>query len=76
MLGLFAFGLFGKGKPREVLVPVICIAAAVATFFLRMYSADLFGGYQMGFETLLVNGALTWFGLWASGERHIAQIPE
>ncbi|MEO8067272.1 MAG: sodium:solute symporter [Flavobacteriales bacterium] len=76
LLGLFAFGLFGKGKPREVLVPVICVVAAVLTFFLRKYSADLLGGYQMGFETLLVNGALTWFGLWAFGERHIVPAKE
>ncbi|MFZ1688178.1 MAG: sodium:solute symporter [Flavobacteriales bacterium] len=76
LLGLFAFGLLGNRKPREALVPVICIAAAVATFFLRMYSAELLGGYQMGFETLLVNGALTSLGLWASSDRRVQSAVE
>ena len=76
LLGLFAFGLFGKGKPREVLVPFICIVSAVLTFFLRKHSAQFLGGYQMGFETLLVNGALTYLGLWVFGERHIVPAPE
>nr|MBP6574607.1 sodium:solute symporter [Flavobacteriales bacterium] len=76
LLGLFAFGLFGKGKPREVLVPFICVAAAVITYFLRDNSMFLLGGYQMGFETLLVNGGLTFLGLWAFVDRRIAQPAE
>lgn len=76
LLGLFAFGLFGKGKPKEELVPVITIASAVITFVLRQYSADLFGGYKMGFETLLVNGALTYIGMAAISKRHIVQTSE
>lgn len=64
LLGLFAFGLLWKGHPREPLVPVVCVLAAVLTYFLRACSARLFGGYQMGFETLIVNGLLTMAGLW------------
>ncbi|MBK6775274.1 MAG: sodium:solute symporter [Flavobacteriales bacterium] len=76
LLGLFAFGLFGKGKPREVLVPFICVAAAVITYFLRDNSVFLLGGYQMGFETLLVNGGLTFLGLWAFVDRRIVRAGE
>lgn len=68
LLGLFAFGLFAKGKPVEAWVPAITILSAVVTFFLREYSPELLGGYKMGFETLLVNGALTFAGLWAIGK--------
>ena len=63
LLGLFAFGLISEKKPIEMLVPFICIASAIATFFLRANSQALFFGYQLGFETLIVNGLLTFAGL-------------
>ncbi len=65
LLGLFAFGLISKRKPNELLVPFICIASAIATFFLRANSQAIFFGYQFGFETLILNGLLTFLGLWA-----------
>ncbi|MCC6936715.1 MAG: sodium:solute symporter [Flavobacteriales bacterium] len=63
LLGLFAYGLFFKGKPTERWVPVICIAAPIFTYFIRMYSKELLFGYQMGFEVLLVVAAITMVGL-------------
>lgn len=63
LLGLFSFGILTKRSPREWLVPVVCIFAAAASYGLRMESKTLFGGYQMGFETLIVNGLLTFLGL-------------
>ncbi|MFO0922368.1 MAG: sodium:solute symporter [Pirellulales bacterium] len=64
LLGLFAFGILTKARPREPAVPAICLIAAVGTYFLREYSPALFSGYKMGFETLLVNAGIT-FGLLA-----------
>ncbi|MCC6508640.1 MAG: sodium:solute symporter [Pirellulaceae bacterium] len=64
LLGLFSFGLFSHRKPREALVPLVCIAAAVASFLLRRYSRDLFWDYEIGFETLPINGLITYIGLW------------
>ncbi len=64
LLGLFSFGIMTKRMTREPLVPVVCLAAALASYLLRTFSTDLFGGYQMGFETLLLNGMLTFLGLW------------
>lgn len=63
LLGLFAFGIFTKRMLREPLVPLVCIAAAVATFWIRAHSKELLFGYQMGFETLILNGLLTFLGL-------------
>lgn len=63
LLGLFAYGLFFKGKPMEHWVPVVCIAAPIATYFIRLFSKELFFGYQMGFEVLLVVAGLTMVGL-------------
>lgn len=63
LLGLFAFGLLTRRRVAEPLVPLVCLAAAVASYFLQAYSEKLLGGYQMRFETLLVNALLTFVGL-------------
>ncbi|HMC96073.1 MAG TPA: sodium:solute symporter [Flavobacteriales bacterium] len=63
LLGLFAYGLFFKGRPRERWVPLVCIAAPIITYLLRLYSKEIFFGYQMGFEVLLVVAAITMLGL-------------
>ncbi len=65
LLGLFCFGIMTKRMTREPWVPLVCVAAAVMSYLLRAYSTQLFGGYQMGFETLIVNGMLTFGGLLA-----------
>ena len=76
LLGLFAFGILTKRLTREPLVPLVCVAAAVISYLLRAFSQDLFGGYQMGFETLLVNALLTFGGLrMISFKRSIANGP-
>jgi Na+/proline symporter len=69
LLGLFAFGILTTRMTREPLVPVVCVAAAAASFWLRAESKELFSGYQMGFETLLLNGLLTFVGLAAISNR-------
>ena len=63
LLGLYAYGLLGKRTPQDSLVPVVCLLAPVLTYVLATFSTDLFLGYQMGFEVLLVNAALTMVGL-------------
>ncbi|MEO8590078.1 MAG: sodium:solute symporter [Flavobacteriales bacterium] len=69
LLGLFAYGLLFKGKPTERWVPLVCIAAPVITYLLRLYSKEIFFGYQMGFEVLLVVAAITMLGLAVIGSR-------
>lgn len=63
LLGLFAFGLTNKIAVKDKLVPAICLASPVICYILDSHSAAWFGGYQFGFEILLVNGALTYLGL-------------
>lgn len=64
LLGLFAFGILSRRQPVDKLVPLVCIVAAVSSYLLRMYSKELFDGYVIGFETLLINGLITYVGLW------------
>ncbi len=59
LLGLFAFGILSKRNADTWLVPVACIASPVITYLLDTFSVNLFAGYQMGFEVLLVNGLIT-----------------
>ncbi len=69
LLGLFFFGILTKRMLKEVLVPVICILIPVLCFVLDKYSVNLFNGYQFGFELLILNGALTFVGLWLISKR-------
>lgn len=63
LLGLYAFGLFSKRKVRDNDVPFIAIASPIISFVLDYWSAELFGGYEIGFEILIINGAITYLGL-------------
>jgi hypothetical protein len=64
LLGLFSFGLFTKRKVHDKWVPYVALVSPVLCFFLSEYSKVLFSGYTFGFELLIVNGFLTFLGLW------------
>ncbi|MEO8447129.1 MAG: sodium:solute symporter [bacterium] len=64
LLGLFAFGLYMKAKVKDKLVPIICIIAPVVSYYLDTNSVTLFNGYKFGFEILILNGLLTFIGLY------------
>ncbi len=64
LLGLYAFGLFTNRKVNDRGVPFICLAAPVLTYIINSNSEMLLFGYKFGFELLLVNGLLTFIGLW------------
>ena len=64
LLGLFSFGLFTRFQVRDRAVPFIAIASPIICYILDSNSEQLFGGYQFGFELLIVNGLITFVGLW------------
>lgn len=63
LLGLYAFGLFTTRKPMDRIVPVICILSPLICILLNENAAQLFHGYKFGFEMILLNGAITFLGL-------------
>ncbi len=63
LLGLFAFGLFTKFAVKDRYVWIVAIISPVLCYFLSMYSEMLFNGYKFGFELLILNGLLTFTGL-------------
>ncbi|MDZ4716466.1 MAG: sodium:solute symporter [Cytophagales bacterium] len=69
LLGLFAFGLLTTRIVKDNLVPIVCVAAPAVSFWISSRSVDWFGGYQFSYEILILNGALTMFGLWMISSR-------
>jgi solute:Na+ symporter, SSS family len=64
LLGLYSFGLFTKRRVNDRLTPFIAIISPLTCYFLSKYSEILFIGYKFGFELLLLNGFLTFTGLY------------
>jgi SSS family transporter len=64
LLGLFTFGLFLKRPVIDRWVPLVCIAAPILTYYINEHSAEWFNGYKFGFERLIINGLITFIGLW------------
>jgi Na+/proline symporter len=69
LLGLFSFGLFTKRSVNDRLTPLIAILSPVICFFLSRYSVELLNGYKFGFELLLLNGLITFTGLFIFSHR-------
>ncbi len=63
LLGLFAFGLFTKRQPIDRYVPYICIASPLICFALEQLVLRV-TGYRFGYEMLMINGSITFAGLW------------
>ena len=63
LLGLYSFGLFTRYSIKDKWVPLVALISPIFCFFLAKFSPILFNGYEFGFELLIVNGALTFFGL-------------
>ena len=63
LLGLFIFGLFTKRQPNDRLVPYICIASPLLCYTLDMAVQSLWN-YHFGYELLMLNGLLTFMGLY------------
>lgn len=63
LLGLFLFGLFTKKQPRDKYVPYICLLSPLLCFAAD-YLVEQYAHYAFGYEMLMVNGAITFAGLW------------
>ncbi|QCR25076.1 sodium:solute symporter [Pontibacter sp. SGAir0037] len=64
LLGLYSFGLYTKRPVRDRFVPIICVVAPILTYVISSNSAEWFSGYEFGFEVLILNGFLTFIGLY------------
>lgn len=71
LLGLYSFGMFTKRIVKDHATPFIAILSPVICYFLSKYSVELLNGYKFGFELLLLNGFLTFAGLWAFSKKPV-----
>jgi hypothetical protein len=64
LLGLFAFGICTRRTVRDRAVPAVALTAPLLCAVLEWQQQALLGGYEVGLELLVLNGALTFAGLW------------
>lgn len=62
LLGLYAFGLFTRRQTTDRAVPLIALLSPLICGVLDYLSPTLWG-YTFGYELLLLNGAITFLGL-------------
>ncbi len=69
LLGMYAFGLFSKFQVRDKLVPAIALIAPIITGILDYKALNWFG-FELGFEKLMLNGAIMFIGLLLISQKH------
>lgn len=70
LLGLFAFGLLTRRQLRGGwAVPMVALVAPALCWLIDSQQRAWFGAYEIGLELLLLNGGLTFAGLWLISRR-------
>lgn len=65
LLGLFAYALITKRGVNDRAVPTIAVASPVICFAADWLTSH-YTSYRFGYELLMLNGLLTFIGLWAT----------
>lgn len=68
LLGLFSFGMFTKRIPFSHHVPFIALLSPIICYIID-YSTNYFTGYKFGYEMLMLNGILTFIGLYVFSKK-------
>ena len=66
LLGLFAFGLFTRRRVADRWVPFIAVCSPLLCYATD-WAAQRWAGYHFGYELLMLNGLITFAGLYLSG---------
>lgn len=75
LIGLFGFVIFEKGRyVFDKWTPIVCVLAPLITYFIDTYSKQLLGGYVFAEELILVNGLLTFIGLYFISRKRTEKI--
>ena len=67
LLGLFAYGLLTKCPVNDRLVPYIAVASPLLCYAID-YGVGKTTGYHFGYELLMLNGLITFVGLYLSSK--------
>jgi len=63
LLGLFFFGILTKRSVNDKATPWIAVASPILCLLFNLLSKH-FWGFDLGFSLLIVNGLLTFLGMW------------
>ena len=69
LLGMFAFGVLTTRQVKDRWVPGVALAAPALCWLVDANQQALFGAWQVGLELLVLNGLLTFAGLWLLSSR-------
>lgn len=69
LLGLFAFGILTTYKINDKYCPYICVLSPIISYVINSHSVEWLWGYQFGFELLILNGIITFVGLYLIRKR-------
>lgn len=64
LLGFYSFGLFTHFTVKDKWVPLVAISTPIICYIVSSHSTQWLFGYRFGFELLIINGLLTFLGLW------------
>ena len=64
LLGLFAFGILTKRRLQDKWAFLPCFIAPLLCLVLDYIQPFLFGNFRIGQELLIINGLITFIGLW------------
>ncbi|MFA6582619.1 MAG: sodium:solute symporter [Paludibacter sp.] len=70
LLGMFSFGLFTKRMVHDKMVPFIAVSAPILCFVLNEIMTRFFN-YPLGYELLMINGLLTFVGMWVFSNKDL-----
>ena len=70
LLGLFFFGILTKRRVRDRATPLVAAAAPAICLAINLLGRKYLG-FDLGFSLLVVNGLLTFAGLWAFSKKEV-----
>lgn len=73
LLGIFGFGIFTKRRANDQVTPYIAILSPIICYAIDWYSSHHLG-YKLGYELLMLNGLITFCGLYLFSHKNSAKI--
>jgi FtsH-binding integral membrane protein len=74
LLGLFAFGIFTKFKiSKKYSILTVTLLAPVLTYLIN-YLVTVTTDYRIGVELIILNGLLTFIGLWLVKNKNYLKV--
>jgi len=71
LLGLFTFGIFTRRTVGGLGVPIICVLSPLLSYWISYHAAAWFSGYKISIEVLILNGLITFVGLWMISKKGV-----